>query len=175
MVRMKMRRAAERSRPAYGNPADPPRTVTLPRAADCFLHIEIPERRTSSSLRSAHTGGRMNRALGTVVVGVAQVEQPDPLLQAAVGLIGDRATGIIAVHAYRLPDPFIASYPDMVTLDPELATAAEQALLRQLEEQINSLGVARVQARVLPGPPDIAILSVADETGADLILVGGTE
>ncbi|HEX6924692.1 MAG TPA: universal stress protein [Longimicrobiaceae bacterium] len=117
----------------------------------------------------------MNRSLGTVVVGVGQLEKPDPLLQAAVRLVGDRAATIIAVHTYRLPDPFIASYPDIVTMDPELATAAEQALLRQLEEQINSLGASTVQARVLPGPPDLAILNVAEETGADLIMVGVTE
>lgn len=117
----------------------------------------------------------MHPALHAIVVGVGQLEVPDPHLGTAIRLASEHGASLYAIRAFRLPDPLVAAYPEVATYDPEVAHAAEQAVLRRLQEQVARQGGKDVECRTLPGPADAAIVTLAEDVAADLIVVGATE
>lgn len=118
----------------------------------------------------------MKASLRRIVVGVGVTDEVDPHLAPAVRLAEAQGATLYVVHAYRLPDPLLYPYPEMGTFNPEVTRAAQQAVQERLEEQVAQAGgSARVECRVVPVPADAAIIEVAEEVDADLIVVGATE
>lgn len=117
----------------------------------------------------------MDDPLRTIVVGVGQLDGPDPHLATASRLATEQNARLYAVRAFRLPDPLVAAYPEVATYDPEVARAAEQAVLRRLQDQVAGLGGKGIECRTMAGPADTAIVGLAKEVEADLIVVGATE
>lgn len=118
----------------------------------------------------------MDRSLRRIVVGVGPSGEVDPHFRAAVRLAEAHGATLYAVHAYRLPDPLLYPYPEVSTLSPEALSAAHDAVQRRLEAEVAGLaGTQPVQVRAVAGPADAAIVEVAEEVSADLIIVGATQ
>lgn len=118
----------------------------------------------------------MDHALRTIVVGIGQKDELDPHLKPAVRIAEAHGASLIVVHAYRLPDPLLYPYPEMGTFSPEVQQAAHAAVQARVEAQVAEVrGRGAVQVRAMAGPADAAIVQVAEEVEADLVMVGATE
>lgn len=118
----------------------------------------------------------MNDTIRDIVVGIGGTEEADPHFDAAVQTAESLGATLHVVHAYRVPEPMFAPYPEIGAYAPEVAEAAVEAAGRRLDELVSrSGGGADVRARIVPGPADVAVTGVADEVGAGLIIVGATE
>lgn len=118
----------------------------------------------------------MDQTLRRIVVGVGLTDEVDPHLPPALRLAEAQGATLYVVHAYRLPDPILYPYPEMGTFSPEVTQAAHDAVQSRLEAQVAKAGIgAKVESRTVPVPADSAIIDVAEEVGADLIIVGATE
>jgi nucleotide-binding universal stress UspA family protein len=104
----------------------------------------------------------------TVLVGADDSETAARAVSTAVELVKATAGNLHVVTVYNLP----AISSELVTGDymETMAKAADQ-LLEKLREGIAKEGVEAHYHRV-SGPPAEAIVRVADDIGADLIVVG---
>jgi nucleotide-binding universal stress UspA family protein len=117
----------------------------------------------------------MEHPLRTIVVGIGETENLDPHLEPALRLAARHDATLYVVHAYWLPDPLLYPYPEMSAFSPESTRAVQEAVLRRMEAQVRELAPdARVELRAVPFPADLAIIQVAEETNAELIVVGAT-
>src|SRR5690606_14130477 len=67
-------------------------------------------------------------------------------------------------------------YPEVGTFSPEVLKAAQEAIHARLSAQVaQAKPQGEVEVRATPGPADAAIVNVAEEVGADLVMVGATE
>lgn len=118
----------------------------------------------------------MDQTLRTIVAGIGQSEQVDPHLRPAVRIAEAHGATLYVVHAYRLPDPLLYTYPEAAVVSPETLQAAHDATQARLEGQVAKVkGAGRVEVRAVAGPADAAIVDVAEEVDADLVMVGATE
>jgi nucleotide-binding universal stress UspA family protein len=118
----------------------------------------------------------MNRPLRSIVAGIGRADEPDPHLSPALRIAEANGAALYLVHAYRLPDPLLSPYPEMAVFSPEVLRSTQQAVQSRLESQVAKAGgSARVEVRTVPVPADAALIDVAEEVGADLIMVGATE
>lgn len=118
----------------------------------------------------------MDQALRTIVVGIGQTDELDPHLNPAVRIADAHGATLVVVHAYRLPDPLLYPYPEMGTFSPEVQQAAHAAVQARVESQVAQVrGSGAVEVRTVAGPADAAIVQVAEEVHADLVMVGATE
>src|SRR5690606_21371013 len=75
----------------------------------------------------------------------------------------------------HLPDPVFYPYPEISALSPEALRQLQEGAQEALHQQVHAAGGdGTVIARAIPGPPELAITTVAKDTGADLIVVGAT-
>lgn len=118
----------------------------------------------------------MDQSLRRIVVGIALADEVDPHLAPALRIAEAHGATLHVVHAFRIPDPLLYAYPEVATLTPDVIRAAQEATQARLEAQVaKAAGSAKVEVRVAAGPPDVAIIEVAEEVGADLVMVGATE
>ena len=118
----------------------------------------------------------MNDAIRSIVAGVGRTDELDSHFQASARLAGALGVPLHAVHAYRLPDPIYSPYPEIGAYAPDVMQAAVEAAGRRLEAQIETVaGGAQILPRTVAGPADMAVVEVAEEVGAGLIIVGATE
>jgi nucleotide-binding universal stress UspA family protein len=88
-----------------------------------------------------------------------------------------RATGatLHLVHAYRLPSATVIATPELGAVaagsDAD-ATSAAQSLVDDVAERLRADGVAEVSAHARPGGAADALCRVADDVGADVVVVG---
>jgi nucleotide-binding universal stress UspA family protein len=117
----------------------------------------------------------MEHPLRTIVVGIGETETLDPHLEPALRLVARHDATLYVVHAYWIPDPLLYPYPEMSAFSPESTRAVQEAVLGRMEAQVRKLATdARVELRAVPVPADLAIIQVAEETNAELIVVGAT-
>lgn len=110
-----------------------------------------------------------------IVLGVADVRREDPHLRPAIAFAAARGATLHVVHGFHLPDPTFYPYPEISALSPEALRQLQEGVQEALEQQVRTLGSSTaVHCRAVPGPPELAIASVAREVEADLILVGAT-
>jgi len=110
--------------------------------------------------------------LRRILVAVDFSEHASRALDAAIELAKRYGAPLDVVHAYHMP--VLVGMPDEVALPPEFWTGVKEAAATRLEQS-----VARVRAAGVPVTPHLceanptdAILDVARESGADLIVMG---
>jgi len=107
-----------------------------------------------------------------VVVAVDFSEHATRAVQAAIELAKRYDASLHLVHAYHMP--VLVGMPDEVALPPDFWTGVKEAASKRLDQviaNVRSAGV-RVTAHLREANPSDAILDVARETGADLIVMG---
>jgi len=107
-----------------------------------------------------------------IVVGTDFSSSADHAFDEALGLAALVGAEIILVHAYEIPT---YSLPDAVILaTPQIVNQLAEGGQKGLDERVSRTkgGNIAVRAVLRVGPPWIELGAVADEEGADLIVVG---
>lgn len=116
----------------------------------------------------------MSTAVRVIVVGITEV-QGAPHLAHALDLSKSLGAALHVVRAYQTPDPTL--YPD---LESSVFSADSLQQVRIAAQQRLQSQVAAVADRdditchAFAGPSALAVLSIADEVNADLVMVGAT-
>jgi nucleotide-binding universal stress UspA family protein len=117
----------------------------------------------------------MPQAELAVLAGTSLKAGSDEVVRAAASLA--RAAGAELHIAHAFPFPLAGSVgPDAELL--ELLAEEQQSLRQRVLQQAERAGVARREVSALhlrPGPPHRVLVEAAQETGADLIVVGAAE
>lgn len=116
----------------------------------------------------------MNFPLHNIVVGSSLDPASDPVVRAALELKKKTGADLHLVHAYALPVVYGGGfYP---SVDPIELLELQQT--GRVEEQLGRLGAKKedfAQIVALVGYPDRLIEEVADQVGADLVVIGASE
>ena len=116
----------------------------------------------------------MSSPIRTIVAGISALEE-DPLLPSLLDLAGDLGATLHLVHGVLLPDPLMEAYAGMSLVGPDVLESHRQGLQSQLERQVAARSPqGPVVCHAVPGAADQAILLVAEESDADLVVVGST-
>jgi nucleotide-binding universal stress UspA family protein len=117
----------------------------------------------------------MTPKVRAIVVGVESVHEPDPVLRPAIELAERLRATLYVVHGYVLTDPLLDAYARAGYLGENTILNFGQDLQSALEEQVEAITSRPwVQVRAVAGPPVSAVLEVATEVGADLLVVGAS-
>src|SRR5690606_15643580 len=101
--------------------------------------------------------------------------EEDPHLAPAVRLAEALGATLHVVHAFTLPDPALYPFATASVFDPEVVRRIQDAARTLLEEQVRRITDSdRIVCRAVSVPADGAVLDVAEEVGADLVMVGAT-
>jgi nucleotide-binding universal stress UspA family protein len=117
----------------------------------------------------------MARRIRTVVVGVATLREPDPVLGAALALAARTGAALHVVHAFEVAGYVLERYREMgyAACDP-LRLFAE-GLQARLEGQVRALTRrGRVFCAAVRGEPHRVLADAAERVDADLVVVGST-
>ena len=107
-----------------------------------------------------------------VVAGIAEITADDPMLLVATEVARASGAELHLVHAYELPKLFSMS-PGLTAAFPEGGRDYEKVLLERLEEAAHKLpGGENAVCHVVPGKPVRALVRIAAEVEADLLVVG---
>lgn len=118
---------------------------------------------------------KMARRVRSIVIGIAETHGQDPHLAPAIRLAEALGATLHVVHALRLPDPILHPYADASVFSLEAIQQIQEGARTRLEAQARKVSASeRILCRAVPVPADAAILDVAKEAGADLIVVGST-
>lgn len=104
--------------------------------------------------------------MNTIVVGVDATAEGVGALALARSIAGPDDS-IVAVHAWELP--VIGSYEGVAAVDPN---AVQGDARRFLDETLADAGDERIESRLTGGPGGHAVLDVADEVNAVLVVIG---
>lgn len=116
----------------------------------------------------------MPRTIRSLVVGIATPDD-DPVLPAAVALARRLGAVLHVVHTYELPQPVLAAYAGAGWVEPEIIERYGQSLQQSLEAQVERLADGHaVHTRAVYGAASRILCEVAQEVGADLLIVGAT-
>ena len=119
----------------------------------------------------------MTSTVKTIVAGVATLHDADPVLLPAIELARALGARLELVHAFDLPDPWLAeALAEDDVAAPEFAarhTAGLQARLDSLTREL-AADVGAVSGRAVPGVASGVLCEVAAAVQADLLLVGAT-
>jgi universal stress protein E len=117
----------------------------------------------------------MPKRIRNIVVGVASVQRPDPVLLPALRLARRLDATLHVVHAFLLADPLLEAYARLGYLGTRTLEGYGRDFQKALETQVAALDAgARVQVRAVAGSAAPVLVEVADEVEADLIVTGGT-
>lgn len=108
----------------------------------------------------------------TIVSAVDFSEHSDAALDDAIALAKSFGAALHIVHAYHFPIEMGAPYE--VSLPDDYLEAVRQVVHRKLEaaaEKVAAQGI-EVKWHLVPVPEASAIAKLADEVGADLIVIG---
>ena len=118
----------------------------------------------------------MSQSLRRIVFGIGQNEEQDPHLPPALHLAEALGAELHVVHAHPIPEPLAFRYPEAEVFSPAVGEAVREATEQKLRGQLERAGVqGQVQLHVTPAPAANAILDVAEQIDADLIIVGATD
>lgn len=110
-----------------------------------------------------------------IVVGVAATDMDDPLVELAVRIAESVGATLHLVHAFTLPEPMLQPYAELEWLNPENVEQHRTALAQRLLERARRHSPAvPVHCHALAGPSATVLTMVAEETAADLVIVGAT-
>jgi nucleotide-binding universal stress UspA family protein len=104
----------------------------------------------------------------TVVAGVSRPTRDDPALIVAVELAREAGAALHVVHAYEVPHLHTLPHPGVIA---EYEAELRAALCQAADERCG----AHDLCHVVHGAPARALLRVADEVQADLVVVGAGE
>jgi nucleotide-binding universal stress UspA family protein len=117
----------------------------------------------------------MYYSIRTVVVGVGDLHEPDPVLLAAVALAARTGAVLHAVHAYDIPaliwDAYLEVAAESAGIQEEIAEANADALASAVRRTAPG---AKVHCHAFRGTPDRAINEIARKVDADLLVIGAT-
>ena len=115
----------------------------------------------------------MSFALQTLVAGVASRDADDPVLRYAVQLASRLGAVLHVVHAFVPAEVLVEAYAGMPTLDPAIQRDYQRAVREELLDSVqeHSAG-ASITPHAVSGSASTAVGRVAEQVGADLILVG---
>jgi diguanylate cyclase (GGDEF)-like protein len=137
-----------------------------------------PPRRPSRGAVVSLPGGRKEVPMSTkrtIVVGVANTRDTDATLVAALELAERSGAELHAVHAFEVADPMIEAYARAGYFDAQVVAAHAETVRSTFEVQVGATpGAEGVVCHTLGGNASWAINRVAEEVGADLIVVGAT-
>jgi nucleotide-binding universal stress UspA family protein len=125
----------------------------------------------------------MSKKIRTIVVGVAAISDQDshagpgdadPVLAPAVELARSLGAALHVVHVFSLPEPVLAAYGG-APHDPAFhARCAGQIALHLRGQAARYPGGERAHCHALEGSPGPRLAELADEVGADLVIVGAS-
>jgi nucleotide-binding universal stress UspA family protein len=115
----------------------------------------------------------MIREIRNIVVGVDLSRSPDPVLHPAAQLAAHLQAELHIVHGYMLSDPLLDAYTKAGYLGQQTLTQYGENIQAALESHVAAAvpGIS-TKPRALAGSAASAMMDVAAETGADLIIVG---
>jgi universal stress protein E len=117
----------------------------------------------------------MSVEIRRIVVGVANDREPDHVLGPAIDLARRLGAELSVVHAFIMGEPLIEASVRLGYLSPEVVSNYGRKMHDEVVARVQEItSDASVQVRTVNGKPDDAILAVAAEEDADLILVGPT-
>lgn len=117
----------------------------------------------------------MNAGIRTIVVGLGDLRDPDPHLAPAIELAESVGATVHVVHAFHPPDPAPYPYPDVSVFSPEVMNQYYAGVRRDLDAEVGKHPTSgRVETHAVQAPAAAGLLDVADEVGADLLVVGAT-
>jgi nucleotide-binding universal stress UspA family protein len=112
-------------------------------------------------------------SIQTVIVGTTLSEASDGLVRTAVQVANALRAKVHLVHAFELPPlAYGTPYTVMPPIDSEELAAA---LAARMERQIERLHLDRVCRHVVVEPAHRALIDVAHETAAGLVVVGAAD
>jgi universal stress protein E len=111
----------------------------------------------------------------TLVVGTSRVDELDPAVPMALALASRLGATLHVVHAYDLPSPIQAAYAREVFLDQQVLDRYGEDLRLRLDATVrpHAAGV-ELEVHTLEGSAAECITELAEEVGADLVLVGAS-
>lgn len=110
-----------------------------------------------------------------LVVGIATLREPDPVLAPALALAERTGATLHLVHAFDPPNSAWVAAPYTGFVDGELLARYVEEVRLRMEAQVSGLGEGvRFRCHAIPGSPASAIHDVAREFDAALLLVGAT-
>jgi len=114
----------------------------------------------------------MREPVRRIVAGLSELTAGDPTLLVAMEVAREAGAELILVHAYSLP-PLMTLSPGIDTAFPEGTARYAGVLQATLEAAARALpGGEAVKCRVELGAPGPVLTEVAEEVGADLLIVG---
>jgi nucleotide-binding universal stress UspA family protein len=114
---------------------------------------------------------------GTIICGVDESDDSHAVLSVAAGLANRMGSRLLLVHVAELPHiPYAAAAPFGGTAGA-MAVTDEIGLQREAAERLldrvaANAGLSDVERRVAVGSPAESLADLADEEGAELIVVG---
>jgi nucleotide-binding universal stress UspA family protein len=113
-------------------------------------------------------------SIRSILVGVADLEN-DPVLPAAVELAQRVGATLHAVHTFEIHHLVLRAHYVLGTLERDARALYEAALRERVEAQVRRISeTVDVRARAVAEPGGDALVAVAAEVGAELIVVGAT-
>jgi universal stress protein E len=117
----------------------------------------------------------MSTSIDRIVVGIATVAQPDPLILPAIEMAGQIGATLHFVHAFDLPDPILQAYARDGYLGDHFGAQHGENLRAQLEFQVRKFSESdSIRCHAGMGSASEVLCNSADELGADLLVVGAT-
>src|SRR5690606_26858228 len=117
----------------------------------------------------------MERRIRSLVIGISEIQGEDPRLAPTIRLAERLGATLHVVHAVRLPDPDLYPYLTAWDFDPGVLDRIQDDVRSRIEAQVRGISASeRIVCHAAPGPADAAVLKVAEEVEADLIVVGAT-
>jgi nucleotide-binding universal stress UspA family protein len=117
----------------------------------------------------------MSASIERIVVGVATVTQPDPLIPPAIEMAEAIGATVHFVYAYDLPDPLLQAYARDGYLGDHFGEQHRENLKAQLELHVRKIsGIDSIRCHARMGSASEVLCGYAEELGADLLVVGGT-
>lgn len=111
----------------------------------------------------------------TIVVGVASVHEPDPVLRPALELAANLGAAVHLVHAFSLSDPGLGRYARTGAAAADAIGLLSRDLRSALEHWVHALRpAAPVHCTAVPGPAADVIADAALAHRAGLVVVGAT-
>jgi universal stress protein E len=117
----------------------------------------------------------MAKPIRTVVAAVATLEASDPVLAPAIRLARQLDATLHLVHVYDLPEPIQDAYVRQMLIEPGRLQRYGDDLRVRLEALVRDrFDVARVVCHAVSGAVSKRVCQLAQEVGADLLVIGAT-
>jgi len=117
----------------------------------------------------------MFRSVKTIVVGIAGVSKPDPLIPPAIEIAERIGATLHFVLVCGLPDPLLEAYARDGYLGEHFGENYTGNLRNRLESHVRAISSSdKIVCHAVLGPTSESLCEQAELLNADLIIVGGT-